>query len=90
MPITIKLTIGLGGVNYVIAFLPAILTSVLAPINIGGIRLHCNSLGVSQVEIQLCPNHYAVTFQKNGQKYSAKCTAKGRSIKWKGPGPDEF
>ena len=87
---TIKLMIYLGVVICAIAFLPAILTRVLDPINIRRIKRHCNSLGVSQVEVQAWPSHYAVTFQKNGQKHYAKCTVKGRTIKWKGQSPGEF
>ena len=74
----------------IVMFLPLILAKVLDPLNVWRIRSRCQELGVSDVEIQVWPNHYGVTFQKDGQKHYAKCIVKGRTIKWKGKSPDEF
>jgi hypothetical protein len=72
-----------------LAFLPALLTKVLDPLNAKRIQAHCAAVGVTDVEVQPFPNHYGVHFRKDDRKHYAKCTVAGGKIKWKGPSPAE-
>ena len=84
--------VGIGvfvGIMAALAFLPAVLGRILDPINIRRVKAHCEAAGCSGIEIKAWPNHYGVSFQKNGAKHYAKCRVVGRSIKWKGKSPHE-
>ncbi len=72
-----------------IVFLPSILGGIVYPIDVLRIRGHCRKMRVSNVEIKAWPDHYGVSFHKDGQKLYAKCTV-GRTIRWMGKSPGEF
>jgi len=73
-----------------LAFLPSILSRVLDPANMKLIRAHCEALGLSDIDVQAWPNHYGVSFRKNGKKHYARCRVAGGMIKWKGNAPEQF
>jgi len=73
-----------------LAFLPNILTRVMDPGNMRVIRAHCDAVGLSDVEIKRWPNHYGVSFRKNGKRHYAKCRVAGGTIKWKGKSPEQY
>jgi len=73
-----------------LVFLPTILARVLDPINARRIRAYCESVGCSVTEIKPFPNHYGVSFEKNGKKGYAKCRVSKGGIRWKGKSPQEF
>ena len=73
-----------------LAFLPNIVSRVMDPRNIKVIRAHCEAVGLSDVEIKLWPNHYGVSFRKNGKRHYAKCRVARGVIKWKGKAPEQF
>jgi hypothetical protein len=72
-----------------IVFLPSILGVLIYPVNVCRIRSRCRKMDVSDVEIKAWPDHYGITFHKDGQKLYAKCTV-GRRIRWLGKSPEEF
>jgi hypothetical protein len=72
-----------------IIFLPSLLDLFVYPIHVMRIRARCRELGVAKVEIKAWPDHYGVSFHKDGQKLYAKCRV-GRRIEWMGRSPDQF
>lgn len=74
----------------ILAFLPTILTRVLDPRNMKVIRAHCEAAGLTDVEIKPLPNHYGVSFRKNGKRHYAKCRVTGGVVKWKGKAPEQI
>jgi hypothetical protein len=79
----------IAGCVAALAVLPSVLASVLDPLNVARIRRYCRRIGVSEVSIEVFPNHYGVHFRKNDQKHYAKCLVKGGQIKWKGVSPED-
>jgi len=71
-------------------FMPQVLSGVLDPINVKRIRSYCEGVGVTDVRIELFPNHYGVHFRKNDRKHYARCRVAWGKIKWKGPSPGEI
>ncbi len=90
MKLLISILIGLGvfaGIMVVLMLVPTVLTRVLDPINTKRIKSLCKAAGCTAIEVKAWPNHYGVTFQKEGQKHYAKCRVVGFSIKWQGKNP---
>lgn len=79
----------IAGCMGALAVLPLVLASVLDPLNVGRIRRYCRRIGVSEVNVEIFPNHYGVHFCKNDRKHYAKCLVKGGNIKWKGVSPED-
>lgn len=87
-----RFLIGLGifvGIMLLLAFLPTLLGWILDPWNTRRIKAYCETVGVTVLEIKPFPNHYGVSFEKNGKKEYAKCSVVGAKIKWKGKAPEE-
>jgi hypothetical protein len=70
--------------------LPAVLGALFDPLNVARIRRYCRRAGVSEVRVDVFPNHYGVHFQKNQKSHYAKCQVKGWQLKWKGLSPAEI
>lgn len=64
---------GTIAVVLVLAVLPNILARLLDPRNMKLIRAHCEAVGLSDIEVKAWPNHYGVSFHKDGNKHYAKC-----------------
>jgi hypothetical protein len=65
-----------------LAFLPALLSSVLDPLNTRRIRKLCAEQGVEVIEIKPWPNHYGVRYLSGGKSVYAKCVVTPRRIRW--------
>lgn len=81
---------GTIAVVLVLAFLPNILARVLDPRHMKVIRAHCEAVGLSDIEVKAWPNHYGVSFHKDGNKHYAKCRVVKGVIRWKGKAPEQF
>jgi hypothetical protein len=73
-----------------LVFLPNVLGMFLDPRNTKLIQARCDAAGVSDIKIKAWPNHYGVSFRKNGQRHYAKCRVASGVIKWKGRAPEDF
>ena len=67
---------------WLVLFLPLILSKIIDPKNIRIIQTECKSQGFSNVKINIHPNHYGVSYIKDGKKQYAKCKVVGGVIKW--------
>ena len=77
------------GLMVILAAVPSLLARVLDPINIKHIKTFCTEAGCTDIEVKAWPNHYGVTFRKNGTRHYVKCNVVGRTIKWKDLDPGE-
>lgn len=73
-----------------LAFLPSLLGLVLDPLAKRRIMAHCTKHGLADVEVKVFPNHYGVSFVKNGQRHYARCRVILGKMRWKGPPPEEI
>ena len=64
-----------------LAFLPFLLSLVLDPFNISKVKSYCETVGYTDIEIKVWPNHYGVKFKNNGKKHYVKCRVIGLKIK---------
>lgn len=91
MKLLTSLLVGVGifvGIMAVLAMVPFALGRVLDPLNMWRIRMRCEAAGFTVVEIKAWPNHYGVSYQKEGKQHYAKCRVVGRNIKWQGKIPE--
>ena len=79
----------IGGFLLTLMVLPLALARVLDPLNAARIRAYCARIGVTDVRVEVFPNHYGVHFRKNDKDLYAKCQVKGWQIKWKDLSPSE-
>lgn len=83
----LKVLIGLALVFVLMGAFPWLLSLVWDTRNKRIIHAHCQALGFTDVEIKLWPNHYGVTFKREGQSHYAKCKVKRRQVQWLGKTP---
>jgi hypothetical protein len=91
MKLLTSLLVGVGifvAIMAVLAKVPFVLGRVLYPLNMRRIKTRCEAAGFTDIKIKAWPNHYGVSYQKEGKQHHAKCRVVGRNIKWQGKTPE--
>jgi hypothetical protein len=79
--------LGVAGMFFAVVFLPNILAKVLDPRNEKIIRVQCETLGFDGVSVKPWPNHYGVSYHRDGKKLYARCRVKKGLVVWLGQAP---